>query len=268
MFLVWVPFCRQVEKIPFYIYISPWVSVGQLGRSTNPVHMTSSGNWLHDVFKESAMFSVWTVADQLSRDGWRLSSIPSTAELRNRTSQRWVVANCEVPVYWRETCSPGCLTDPRIINFRVVLLNEILAKRGKGIQWRGSSTRPLATLSCYIESNLPCTPFRLVLGPTQPLVQWMPWAPSAGIKQPETEAYHSSLITAEIKNKRIYTSPLHTSSWGRRTRLQHSLKYYHSWSAKLAQTFVDREVSHVSVRRFPTAVNLSYLDRNRYFSFK
>jgi hypothetical protein len=48
---------------------------------------------------------------------------------------------------------------------------------------------------------------------------------------------------------------------------------YTDWSLAtdrriIVPTFVDRGVSRVQRSGTPTAVNLSFLDRNRYFSFK
>jgi len=41
---------------------------------------------------------------------------------------------------------------------------------------------------------------RPALGTTPPPIQWVPGAPSLGIKRPEHEADHSSPSSAEIKN--------------------------------------------------------------------
>jgi hypothetical protein len=41
-----------------------------------------------------------------------------------------------------------------------------------------------------------------------------------------------------------------------------------TWRRNLVQTFVDRELSRGQGSRSPTVVNLSFLDRSRYFSFK
>jgi hypothetical protein len=45
-----------------------------------------------------------------------------------------------------------------------------------------------------------------VLGPTQPPIQWVPGALSAGVKWPGREADHSPPKSAEVKNTWIYTS--------------------------------------------------------------
>jgi hypothetical protein len=47
---------------------------------------------------------------------------------------------------------------------------------------------------------------RPVLGSTQPLIQWVPWAPSPGVKRPGREAEYSPASDAEVKNTFIYTS--------------------------------------------------------------
>jgi hypothetical protein len=46
------------------------------------------------------------------------------------------------------------------------------------------------------------------LGPTQPLIQWVPGALSPGVKRPGREADHSPPTSAEVKKIRIYTSTL------------------------------------------------------------
>jgi hypothetical protein len=45
-----------------------------------------------------------------------------------------------------------------------------------------------------------------VLGPTQPLIQWVSWLVSPGSKVVGAEAGHSPPTTAEVKNMLIYTS--------------------------------------------------------------
>jgi hypothetical protein len=56
---------------------------------------------------------------------------------------------------------------------------------------------------------------RMTLGPTQPPVQWVPWALSLGIKQLRCEADHSPPSSAEVKNVWSYTStpPIHLHVW-------------------------------------------------------
>jgi hypothetical protein len=48
--------------------------------------------------------------------------------------------------------------------------------------------------------------YRPTLGPTQPPIQWVPGALSAGVKRPGREAYHSPLSSAEAKNTWSNTS--------------------------------------------------------------
>jgi hypothetical protein len=49
--------------------------------------------------------------------------------------------------------------------------------------------------------------FRLALGPTLSLVQWVPGCLSPGIKQLEHEADHLLPSNFEVKNAWIYASP-------------------------------------------------------------
>jgi hypothetical protein len=46
---------------------------------------------------------------------------------------------------------------------------------------------------------------RLVLGPTQPPIQWVPGALSLGVKWPGHEADHSPPISVKVKKTLIYT---------------------------------------------------------------
>jgi hypothetical protein len=52
---------------------------------------------------------------------------------------------------------------------------------------------------------------RLVLGPIQPPIQWVPGAPSLGVKQQGCEAGHSPPFSAGVKNVWSYTltTPIH-----------------------------------------------------------
>jgi hypothetical protein len=57
-----------------------------------------------------------------------------------------------------------------------------------------------------VKNFLFSTSSRPVLGPTQPPIQWVPWAISPGVKRPGREADHSPPTGAEVKNTWIYTS--------------------------------------------------------------
>jgi hypothetical protein len=50
------------------------------------------------------------------------------------------------------------------------------------------------------------TASRPALGPTEPPIQWVPWALSLGVKWPEREADHSLPSSVEVKNAWSYTS--------------------------------------------------------------
>jgi hypothetical protein len=52
----------------------------------------------------------------------------------------------------------------------------------------------------------------LVLGPTQPLIQWVPEALSPGVRRPGREADHSHPSSAEVRNAWKITSLPNTSS--------------------------------------------------------
>jgi hypothetical protein len=52
------------------------------------------------------------------------------------------------------------------------------------------------------------TASRTALGPTQPLIQWVPGAVSLGVKQPRREADYSPPCCAEVKNAWSCTSTL------------------------------------------------------------
>jgi hypothetical protein len=51
---------------------------------------------------------------------------------------------------------------------------------------------------------------RRALGPTQPPIQWVPGAPSLGVKRPDREADHSFPSSAEVKEcvEHISTPPI------------------------------------------------------------
>jgi hypothetical protein len=50
------------------------------------------------------------------------------------------------------------------------------------------------------------TASRETLGPTQPLIQWVPAPVTPGVKRPAREVEHSPSSSAEIKNPWSYTS--------------------------------------------------------------
>jgi hypothetical protein len=49
------------------------------------------------------------------------------------------------------------------------------------------------------------TAFRTALEPTQPPIQWVPWALSLCVKRPGRKADHSPPSSAEVKNAWSYT---------------------------------------------------------------
>jgi hypothetical protein len=57
-----------------------------------------------------------------------------------------------------------------------------------------------------MEFFLFATALRQPLGPTQPPIQWVPWALSLRLKRPEREADYSPLSSAEVKNAWSYTT--------------------------------------------------------------
>jgi hypothetical protein len=61
---------------------------------------------------------------------------------------------------------------------------------------------------CRIENFHFSTSFRLVLGSTQPPIQWVPGAISPGVKRQGREADHSLPASAEVKKIWTYTSTL------------------------------------------------------------
>jgi hypothetical protein len=57
------------------------------------------------------------------------------------------------------------------------------------------------------------TGFGPAVGPTQPLIEWLPGDLSPGIKQQGREADHSYPSSAEVKNGGAIPPLLHRSSW-------------------------------------------------------
>jgi hypothetical protein len=69
----------------------------------------------------------------------------------------------------------------------------------------------------------------MVLGPTQPPIQWVPGALSLGVKRPGREADHSLLSRAEVKEwVELYLHSPNMPSW-RGTQLKHrdNFNFYH-----------------------------------------
>jgi hypothetical protein len=58
----------------------------------------------------------------------------------------------------------------------------------------------------YEEIFLFLTPWRPVLKPTQPPIQWVPDAPSREVKRSGRDADHLPPNSAEVKNAWIYSS--------------------------------------------------------------
>jgi hypothetical protein len=65
------------------------------------------------------------------------------------------------------------------------------------------------------------TASRQVVGPTQPPIQWLPGAPSLGVKRPGLEVNHSVPSSAEVKEcVELYLDFPNTPSW-RGSQLKH-----------------------------------------------
>jgi hypothetical protein len=78
--------------------------------------------------------------------------------------------------------------------------------------------RPIAVLEFDSRRELGLFPFttvsRTALGPTQPPIQWVPGAPSLGVKRPGREADHSSPSSANVKEcVELYLHSPNTPSW-------------------------------------------------------
>jgi hypothetical protein len=73
---------------------------------------------------------------------------------------------------------------------------------GYGLDDRGTRVRFPAGMEIFLFT----TASRAALGPTQPPIQWVPWALSLGEKRPGREADNSHPSSAEVKNAWSYTS--------------------------------------------------------------
>jgi hypothetical protein len=132
---------------------------------------------------------------------------------------------------------------------------------------------------------------RLYMGPPQPAIQWVSQVPFPGIKRQGREVDRSSLSSIKVNKTSIYTSTsLHTSSWRGSSLVKHRKNFslasittnsvafspqvnYTDWATatfwrNVAPNFADRGESRGQRGVSPTVVNLSFLDRSRYFSFK
>jgi hypothetical protein len=69
---------------------------------------------------------------------------------------------------------------------------------GYGLDDRG--LEPRQGLGIFLFTTVSRPPLR----PTQPHVQWVPWAIPLGVKRPERETDHSSPSSAEVKNACSY----------------------------------------------------------------
>jgi hypothetical protein len=71
---------------------------------------------------------------------------------------------------------------------------------GYGLDGRGFES--WQRLGIFLFTTVPIP----ALGPTQPPIQWVPWALSLGLKWPEREADHSPPSSAEVNNEWSYSS--------------------------------------------------------------
>jgi hypothetical protein len=79
---------------------------------------------------------------------------------------------------------------------------HIYIATGYGLDDRGFGVPSPGRVKTFLFSTLS----RPALGSTQPPIQWVPGAPSPGVKRPKREAGHSSPTSAEVKKMWIYTS--------------------------------------------------------------
>jgi hypothetical protein len=76
----------------------------------------------------------------------------------------------------------------------------------QSVELRAGRQRGRSSSLGGVKNFLYSTSSKTALGSTQPPTQWVPGAPSPGVKQPGREADHSPPASAEVKKMWIYTS--------------------------------------------------------------
>jgi hypothetical protein len=123
-------------------------------------------------------------------------------------TSNWSIRICNMSpshIYSRDSC--GHLSILHINNNNHCSTNRNLGQHSWYSDWlwagrlRGRSSSPGRVKNFLFSKS-----FRLILGPTQPPIQWAPGALSPGVKRPGREADHSPLSSAEVKKMCIYTS--------------------------------------------------------------
>jgi hypothetical protein len=89
---------------------------------------------------------------------------------------------------------------PQVVRHQVFSSTE-LNVQGMDFTQRGWSSSPGRTKNFLLSTSS-----RLVLGPTQPPLQWVPGILSPGVKRSGREADHPPPTSAQVKNTWIYTS--------------------------------------------------------------
>jgi hypothetical protein len=114
----------------------------------------------------------------------------------------WVVTPCSV-VRYKRFGGPCCLHLQGEEEIEATWTSEILVSYDRGFDSR-------RRLGIFLFT----TASRTVLGPTQPLIQWVAGALSPGIKRPGREADHSPPSSAEAKDwVELYLHSPNTPSW-------------------------------------------------------